>query len=153
MIRQLQPWFENIGKRQIRSPKVYIRDSGLLHTLLGLRTFAALESHPKLGASWEGFVIEQVILAANARSAYYWATQGGAELDLMVDIRGRRCGVEVKYSDAPRLSKSMTTAMHDLRLHKMYVVYPGHQRYSLGSGIEALPLNALLADIQTPRKR
>lgn len=153
MIRQLQPWFENIGKRQIRSPKVYICDSGLLHTLLGLRTFAALESHPKLGASWEGFVIEQVILAAGARNAYYWATQGGAELDLMLDIRGRRCGVEVKYSDAPRLSKSMTTAMYDLRLHKMYVVYPGPQRYSLGSGIEALPLSALLTEIQTPRGR
>ncbi|MHB8473747.1 MAG: ATP-binding protein [Gammaproteobacteria bacterium] len=153
MIRQLQPWFENIGKRQIRSPKVYICDSGLLHTLLGLRTFTTLESHPKLGASWEGFVIEQVILAANARNAYYWATQGGAELDLMLDIRGQRCGVEVKYSDAPRLSKSMITAMHDLRLHRLYVVYPGQQRYPLRSDIEALPLSALLAEIQAPRGR
>ncbi|MHB8745547.1 MAG: DUF4143 domain-containing protein [Gammaproteobacteria bacterium] len=109
--------------------------------------------HPKLGASWEGFVIEQVILAAGARNACYWETQGGAELNLMLDIRGRRCGVEVKYSDAPRLSKSMTTAMHDLRLHTLYVVYPGQQGYPLRSDIEALPLSALLAEIQAPRGR
>lgn len=153
MTRQLQPWFVNIGKRQIRSPKVYIRDAGLLHALLGLRTFVALEGHPKLGASWEGFVLEQVILAAGERNAYFWATQAGAELDLLLNLQGRRYGVEVKYSDAPSLTKSMMIAMSDLRLTRLYVVYPGTERYALGKNIEALPLNALLTEIDVLKKR
>lgn len=153
MTRQLQPWFENVGKRQVRSPKVYIRDTGVLHALLGLRTFAALEGHPKLGTSWEGFVLEQAILAAGERNAYHWATQGGAELDLLLNIQGRRYGVEVKYSDAPSLGKSMTIAMNDLRLSRLYVVYPGTKRYTLGKNIDALPLNALLTEIDTLPKR
>lgn len=151
--RQLQPWFENVGKRQIRSPKIYIRDTGILHTLLGLRSFAALEGHPKLGASWEGFVLEQVILAAGERNAYYWATQGGAELDLLVNLHGRRYGVEIKYSDAPNLTKSMTIAMGDLRLKRLYVVYPGNARYTLGKQVEALSLNTLLAEIEALKSK
>ncbi len=153
MTRQLQPWFENIGKRQVRSPKVYIRDTGLLHALLGLRTFAALEGHPKLGASWEGFVLEQAILAAGERNAYYWATQAGAELDLLLNVHGRRYGVEVKYSDAPSLTKSMKIAFDDLRLSRLYVVYPGSQRYALGKNIEVLPLEAMLIQLDTLTKR
>lgn len=152
MTRQLQPWFENIGKRQVRSPKVYIRDTGILHALLGLRTFAALEGHPKLGASWEGFAIEQVILAAGERNAYYWATQSGAELDLLLDLQGKRYGVEIKYSDAPSLTKSMKIAFDDLHLNRLYVVYPGSQRYALGKNIEALPLEAMLTQLDTLTK-
>ncbi len=152
MTRQLQPWFENVGKRQVRSPKVYIRDTGVLHALLGLRTFAALEGHPKLGASWEGFALEQAILAAGERNAYYWATQGSAELDLLLNIQGRRYGIEIKYSDAPKLGKSMAIAMSDLRLSRLYVVYPGAKRYALSKNVEALPLNALLSEIDTLKK-
>jgi hypothetical protein len=153
MTRQLPPWFENIGKRQIRSPKVYIRDTGILHALLGLRSFAALEGHPKLGASWEGFVLEQAILAAGERNAYYWATQGGAELDLLLNLPGRRYGVEIKYSDAPSLTKSMKIALDDLGLSRLYVVYPGPRRYVLDKRIEALPLADLLAEIEGLRRR
>ena len=147
MVRQLQPWFENISKRQVRSPKIYLRDTGILHALLGFKTFAALESHPKLGASWEGFVIEQIILAAGERNAYYWATQSGAELDLLLFLDGKRYGVEAKYNDAPRLSKSMTSAMETLGLKKLFVAYPGSQRYALAKNIEALSIEELLKEI------
>ena len=149
MVRQLQPWFVNISKRQIRAPKIYIRDSGILHALLGLPSFGALEAHPKLGASWEGYALEQAILAAGERNAYYWATQSGAELDLLLTREGRRYGVEAKYSDAPRATKSMSVAIADLKLHKLHVVYPGSQRYKLGEKIEALPLQDLLAEIES----
>jgi hypothetical protein len=147
LVRQLQPWFVNIGKRQIRAPKIYLRDSGILHTLLGLRDFAALEGHPKLGASWEGFVLEQAILAAGERNAWYWATQAGAELDLLLDLGGRRYGVEVKYGDAPRLTKSMHIAVSDLKLTRLFVVYPGSQRYALARNIDVLPLPDLFVEI------
>ncbi|MBI4192272.1 MAG: ATP-binding protein, partial [Betaproteobacteria bacterium] len=153
MVRQLQPWFENIGKRQIRAPKIYIRDSGVLHALLGLPSFAALEAHPKLGASWEGYALEQAILTAGERNAYYWATQAGAELDLLLSIGGRRYGVEAKYSDAPRTTKSMNVAIDDLGLHKLHVVYPGSQRYALDKKIEVLPLHDSLAEIKSLRGR
>ncbi len=153
VVRELQPWFANVGKRQVRSPKVYIRDSGILHALLGLPGFAALEGHPKLGASWEGFALEQAILAAGERNAYYWATQAGAELDLLLAIRGRRYGVEAKYGDAPSLTRSMNVAMEDLELQKLYVVYPGSRRYALEKKIEVLPLHELLAEIGALRGR
>lgn len=148
MVRQLQPWFENIGKRQVRAPKVYIRDSGILHALLGLQDFAQIEGHPKLGASWEGFVIEQLILLAGERNAWYWATQAGAELDLLLDLGGSRYGVEVKYSDAPGLTKSMKVALEDLKLRRLMVVYPGDKRYSLSADVEVLPLEAALDEIR-----
>lgn len=153
VVRQLQPWLANLGKRQVRSPKVFIRDSGLLHALLGLRNFAALEGHPKLGASWEGFVLEQAILAAGERNAFFWATQAGAELDLLLNIEGRRYGVEVKYADAPTTTRSMRVAIDDLGLRKLFVVYPGSRRYDLDSGIAVLPLGDLLSEIEALRSR
>jgi len=143
MIRQLPPWFENLGKRQVKSPKVYLRDSGVLHTLLGLTTFAELEAHPKLGASWEGFVIEQVLRRTGERDAYFWATPSGAELDLLVFVRGRRIGVEVKYADAPRLTKSMAIAREDLKLDLLLVVYPGDISYALRAGVDVVALRDL----------
>ena len=143
MVRQLPPWFENLGKRQVKAPKVYLRDSGMLHALLGLSTFASLESHPKLGASWEGFVIEQVLRRTGERDAYFWATPSGAELDLLVFVRGRRIGFEVKYSDAPRMTKSMAIAQHDLKLDRLLIVYPGEKSYVLRPGVEVVSIRDL----------
>ena len=151
MVRQLQPWFANVGKRQVRAPKLFIRDSGLLHALLGLGTFAALEGHPKLGASWEGFALEQAILTAGERNAHYWATQAGAELDLLLMLQGRHYGIEAKYSDAPRMTKSMIHATHDLELQRLFVVYPGAQRYALDRKTDVLPLKDLLMELEKLR--
>jgi uncharacterized protein len=144
VVRQLQPWFENLGKRQIKAPKVYVRDSGLLHALLGVASAAALAQHPKIGASWEGFVIEQALAVTGERNAYYWATQSGAELDLLLLRGGKRYGVEVKHADAPRLTKSMAVALHDLGLERLFVVYPGSEAYPLGKRAVALGLPELL---------
>jgi len=143
VLRQLQPWFENLGKRVVKSPKVYVRDSGLLHALLGLPDFPALQGHPKLGASWEGFVIEQILSWAGERNASYWATHSRAELDLMVMAKGKRWGFEVKYQDAPAITKSMRIAMHDLKLERLWVVYPGKMSYPLDDKIECVPLAEL----------
>jgi len=143
MVRILPPWFENISKRQVKSPKVYIRDSGILHGLLQLDTLPALQSHPKLGASWEGFAIEQIIGLLDTRDAYFWATHGGAELDLLVRIGGRQYGFEIKYADAPGKSRSMQVALQDLGLEHLWVVYPGRHEYALDERITALPLEAL----------
>ncbi len=140
MIRILPPWFENLKKRQLKSPKIYVRDSGLLHSLLDLEDRQDLLGHPKLGASWEGFAIEQILTILDTRSAYFWATHGGAELDLMVTIRGKRHGFEFKHSDAPGTTRSMRTAMEDLSLEHLWVVYPGEERYDLDSKITALPI-------------
>lgn len=140
LVRQLQPWFENLGKRQVKAPKVYVRDSGLLHALLGLDSFYALEGHPKLGASWEGFALEQVMHIAEGHEAYFWATHSGAELDLLVHRAGKRWGFEFKYSDAPAMTKSMHIALEDLKLERIFVVYPGQVTYPLHEHAEALPL-------------
>ena len=148
VIRQLSPWFENLGKRQIKAPKVYVRDSGLLHAMLDLRDLAAVRMHPKTGASWEGFVIEQLLRVAGERNAYYWATQSGAELDLLLLLRGRRIGVEVKYSDAPRSTKSMAIARQDLGLDYLYVVYPGSEAYALNERCRVLGLPAAIEAIR-----
>ncbi|MFM9969104.1 MAG: ATP-binding protein [Burkholderiales bacterium] len=148
VIRQLQPWFENLGKRQIKAPKIYVRDSGLLHALLDLHDPAAVVAHPKVGASWEGRVIEELVGIAGERNAYWWATQSGAELDLLLFLRGRRIGVEVKYGDAPRATKSMAVAMQDLRLDRLYVVYPGSECYSLNAHTEVLGLPAAIDAIR-----
>ncbi len=145
MVRQLPPWFENLGKRQVKAPKVYLRDSGLLHELLGISSPGALALHPSSGASWEGFVVEQILRIARPDAAYFWATHGGAELDLLLMHDGRRVGVEIKRADAPRLTPSMTTALRDLRLDRLYVVYPGKRRYPIAERIEAVPLAALTA--------
>jgi predicted AAA+ superfamily ATPase len=140
MVRQLPPWFENLAKRQVKSPKVYVRDSGLLHALLGVRSRRDLENHPKVGASWEGYAIEEILKFLRPDDAYFWATHAGAELDLLLFKRGRRIGVECKRSDAPTLTPSMRTAMQDLRLDELHVVYPGTQRYTLASRIDVVPL-------------
>ena len=140
MVRVLGPWHENLKTRQVRSPKIYIRDSGILHSLLQLRTRDEMLGHPKLGASWEGFAIEQILNRLNTREAYFWATHNGAELDLMVTVGGRRHGFEIKYSDAPRRRRSMRTALADLALDHLWVVYPGSRSYPLDDDITVVPL-------------
>jgi uncharacterized protein len=144
MVRQLQPWHENIGKRQVKAPKIYFRDTGLLHALLDIRTMAQLLTHPRAGASWEGFALEQVLRIAKPHQAFFWATHQGAELDLLMLQGSRKIGVEFKRADAPRVTPSMRIAIEDLKLDELYVVYPGAHRYRLGEGIEAVPLWALL---------
>lgn len=143
MVRILPPWFENISKRQIKSPKIYIRDSGILHGLLQLTALPELQSHPKLGASWEGFVIEQIVRLFDTRDAYFWATHSGAELDLLVRMRGKHYGFEIKYADAPDVSRSMRVALDDLALEHLWVIYPGQHEYPLNERISALPLAGL----------
>ena len=140
MVRQLPPWHENLGKRQVKSPKVYVRDSGLLHALLGVATQRDLEGHPKVGASWEGYAIEEIIKARKPDGAYFWATHSGAELDLLLFVKGKRIGVECKRVDAPTLTASMRIAMTDLKLDELHVVYPGDQQYRLAERVEATPL-------------
>jgi len=154
MVRVLPPWHENLKKRQLKAPKLYVRDSGLLHSLFGLESADDLSGHPKVGASWEGFVIEQLVAATGSRSAYYWATHGGAELDLMLNIRGKRFGFEFKHSDAPEATKSMHTALKDLGLDHLWVVYPGTETYPLADRLTVLPITALPAlttKIQSPQ--
>jgi len=145
MVRQLPPWYENLGKRQVKAPKIYFRDSGLLHALMGVRNEADLLRHPRLGASWEGFALEQVLRLARPSEAYFWATHTGAELDLLMLRYGKRVGVEFKRTDAPRLTPSMTIAKQDLKLDALYVVYPGDRRYVLAEKIEAVPLAQFVA--------
>ena len=140
MVRQLPPWFENLGKRQVKAPKVYVRDSGLLHALLGVSNARDLEHHPKVGASWEGYAVEEVLKAVRPDEAYFWATHQGAELDLLLFKRGRRIGVECKRADAPAMTRSMHIAMEDLKLDELRVVYPGERRYTLSSGVDVIPL-------------
>jgi uncharacterized protein len=144
MVRQLPPWFENIGKRQVKAPKVYVRDSGLLHTLLDISTTRELTLHPKVGASWEGYAIEEVIKALRPEAAYYWATHGGAEIDLLLFRGGRRIGIECKRSDAPTLTPSMRIALDDLKLNELKVVYPGERSYRLAPKVDVVPLRALV---------
>jgi predicted AAA+ superfamily ATPase len=142
--RQLSPWFQNVGKRLVKAPKVYLRDSGILHTLLDIEDRMHLLSHPKLGASWEGFALEQVIrIAAADRDAYYYRTHAGAELDLLLVRRGRRYGFEFKHEDAPKITKSVRIAMGDLALKRLWVVHPGEHRYPLGDRVEAVPLRQI----------
>jgi predicted AAA+ superfamily ATPase len=152
VVRVIEPWFENLGKRQTKAPKVYVRDSGLLHSLLGIADRRSLEGHPKVGASWEGFVIEQLLARRGGIRPYYWRTQGGAELDLLLIHRGQRLGVEVKRSDAPKVTPSMRSAMSDLKLDALYVVYPGRVPYALAERIDVLPLDRAVAAL-TRKKR
>jgi predicted AAA+ superfamily ATPase len=149
VMRQLAPWFENLRKRQVKSPKVYLRDSGLLHSLLGISSFAALEAHPKLGASWEGFAIEHVLGITGDREAYFWCAQSGAELDLLVFYRGKRVGFEFKYADAPVITKSLQIARQDLNLDRVFVVAPGPQSYPLNDWAEVLGIRDLCERIGT----
>lgn len=145
MIRQLLPWHANVGKRQVKSPKVYVRDSGLLHQLLGLGTEKAVFSHPKLGASWEGFVIEQVLAVEPHDDAWFWATHQGAEIDLILRRGDQLLGVECKRTDAPRLTPSIRIALADLGLARVSVIYPGDKRYPIADRVEAVPLRTLAA--------
>lgn len=140
MVRQLPPWFENLGKRQVKAPKVYVRDSGLLHALLGIGGRRDLECHPKVGASWEGYAVEEVIKALRPDDVYYWATHTGAELDLLLFKKGRRIGIECKRADAPTLTPSMRIALADLKLDRLHVVYPGAKRYPLADRVDVVPL-------------
>ena len=140
MVRQLPPWFENLSKRQVRAPKVYVRDTGLLHALLGIANQRDLESHPKVGASWEGYAVEEVLKSFRPDEAYYWATHNGAELDLLLFKNGRRIGVECKRADAPTMTPSMRIALKDLKLDSLYVLYPGERTYSLAKNVEVVPL-------------
>lgn len=144
MVRQLPPWFENLGKRQVKAPKVYVRDSGLLHALLGLGTQRDLEHHPKLGASWEGYAVEEVLKSLRPDEAYFWATHNGAEIDLVLFKGGKRIGVECKRADAPTLTPSMRIALTDLKLDQLIVVYPGERRYRLDKRVEVVPLAELV---------
>ncbi len=149
VVRQLQPWHENISKRQVKSPKIYIMDSGILHTLLGIKSPVDLEKHPKVGDSWEGFVIEQVIRWTGFRKeeCFFWATHGGAELDLLI-VRGReRLGFEVKLTSSPQVSPSMRNAITDLKLKQLYVIHAGEESFQLEQKIEAIALHRLLKDI------
>ena len=140
MVRQLQPWFENLKKRQVKAPKVYVRDSGLLHSLLTLETAEALSGHPKLGASWEGFALEQLLAVAATPDVYFWGTHAGAEIDLLVFRNGKRYGFEMKHTDSPRTTKSMRIAIADLGLESVHVVHPGADSYPLDTNIHALAL-------------
>lgn len=140
MVRQLPPWFENLGKRQVKAPKIYVRDSGLLHALLGIDNRRDLEHHPKVGASWEGYAVEEVLKALRPDDAYYWATHNGAEIDLVLFKKGRRLGIECKRMDAPTLTPSMRIALADLKLDELHVVYPGAKRYALTEKVEVVPL-------------
>ena len=157
MIRQLQPWHANLAKRQIRSPKIYVRDSGLLHSLLGIESQKSLESHPKLGASWEGFAVEQVLALEPHDEAAFWGTHQGAEIDLILRRGDRLFGVECKRTDAPRVTPSIRIALDDLSLERVAIVHPGDRRYPLDDRVEAVPVAALsipgaLFDAR-PRKR
>jgi len=143
MVRQLQPYYANVRKRQVKSPKVYVRDSGLCHQLLGINSEKALFEHPKLGASWEGFVIEQVLLNEPHDEAWFWATHQGAEIDLVLKRGGSLIGIECKRADAPRMTPSIRTALEDLGLDKVAVVYPGMRRYPITDRVEAIPLAEL----------
>ncbi|MDO8880666.1 MAG: ATP-binding protein [Coriobacteriia bacterium] len=143
VVRQLQPHFANLKKRQVKSPKVYVRDSGLLHGLLGIGEPKALLEHPKVGASWEGFAIEQVIATEPHDDAAFWATHQGAEIDLVLYRDGALFGVECKRTDAPKITPSIRVALEDLGLERIAVVYPGTKRYRLSDRVEAVPLQGI----------
>jgi predicted AAA+ superfamily ATPase len=153
VVRQLQPWHENISKRQVRAPKVYIGDSGILHALLGLGSRAELHSHPKVGASWEGFVIQQILhlLAARPEQCFHWSTHSGAELDLLVVSGDRRFGFEVKRAEAPRLTPSMRSAQETLGLTRLHVVHAGSSGYRMAPRITALPAARLTEELRPLR--
>lgn len=145
MVRQLAPWFENLAKRQVKAPKLYLRDTGLLHYLLGIGDATGLWRHPKVGASWEGFALEQALRLLRPDEAYFWGTHNGAELDLLAVLAGQRVGFEFKWVDAPSTSRSMHVALADLALSHLWVVYPGTRRVPLHEAITALPLADLTA--------
>jgi len=143
IIRILAPWFENLKKRQVKSPKIFIRDSGLLHFLLDIEDMRGLRSNPRYGASWEGFAMEQILAVTGDRNIFFWKTQHGAELDLLMIRKNRRIGFEFKCSDAPGITRSMKIAVYDLKLDQLFVVYPGSKSYFLDKNIQVIPVNGL----------
>ena len=143
MVRQLQPWFENVAKRQVKAPKVYLRDTGLLHALLDIHDEGALLAHPRVGASWEGFVIEQILRAVRPSNAWFWAAHGGGELDLLVFDKGRRIGFEVKFNEAPEVTRTMRHVVPLLSLDHLFVVCPGRDAYPVDAHISVLPVRDL----------
>ena len=150
VVSTLKPWHENISKRQVKSPKVYIRDWGLLHTLLDIESRDQLERHPRVGASWEGFLIQQIVQRLNARpdQCFFWATHAGAELDLLVVAHGKRHGFEIKLTDAPGVTASMHSALTDLSLDSLDVVHAGSATYPLSKGVRALAASRILDDLK-----
>ena len=150
VVRVLPPWHENLAKRQIRSPKVYLRDSGLLHALLQLPTLNDVRAHPKLGASWEGFALEEILSHTPGSPAYFWGSHGGAELDLLLFHQGRRVGVELKYADAPGMTRSMHIALEDLKLERLWVAYPGSRTYDVHERVTVTPLSGLVELLSAP---
>jgi len=143
MVRQIQPWYANIKKRQVKAPKIYIRDKGILHSLLGIKSGTDLVRHPGCGSSWEGFVIEEVIRAVEPDDFYYWATHQGAEIDLVLFKGGRSYGVEIKRQDAPAMTPSLRIALEDLKLTRIAVLYPGEKRYALHQKITVVPFSEI----------
>jgi predicted AAA+ superfamily ATPase len=143
MLRILPPWFENLGKRQVKAPKIYLRDSGILHSLLQIADLHAIQGHPKLGASWEGFALEQLLTLLDTRDAYFWATHSGAELDLLVFRGGKRYGFEFKYADAPAMTRSMHIALEDLRLDRLWVIHPGEKSWPAHEKVTVSPLSEI----------
>jgi predicted AAA+ superfamily ATPase len=144
MIRPLQPWFENLGKRQVKSPKIYFRDTGLFHSLLDIPDKHSLLGHSKVGASWEGFVLEQALLRIlHPNTAYFWGTCAGAEFDLVFQFKGNRYGIEIKFDEATHLTPSMRIAAAELSLDHLWIVYPGRETYPVTKNITALSLKNL----------
>lgn len=150
VVRQIQPWYENISKRQVKAPKVYLADSGILHTLLNMRTMDDIEGHPKMGASWEGFVIDQIIrhLKAQPEECYFWATHAGAELDLLIVHGSKRYGFEIKRTSSPRITPSMRNAISDLKLQHLDIIHAGDATFPLEKHIRAVAITRLLDDLQ-----
>lgn len=155
VVSTLKPWHENLSKRQVKSPKIYVRDQGLLHTLLDIETKVQLDRHPRVGASWEGFAIQQIVehLGARPDQCYFWATHGGAELGLLVIAGGRRHGFEIKLTDAPGVTASMHAALTDLRLDSLDVVCTSKSTYALAPRIRAIPLSRLGLDVAPLRRK
>jgi predicted AAA+ superfamily ATPase len=145
MVRRLQPWHANLGKRLVKTPKIYFRDSGVFHALQGVRDLPSLLTHPKLGASWEGFALEETIHAVGPDAAWFYAVHSGAELDLFLQVGGRRLGVEFKRHDAPEITRSMQVALRDLDLHELWVIYPGEREFDLGERIRVRPLASVVS--------
>lgn len=150
MVRIFTPWFANLKKRQLRAPKIYLRDSGILHALLEIDSSDSLFGHPKIGASFEGFVIEQLIDALDSESVYYWATHTGAELDALITIEGKPYGIECKFNDSPGTTRSMRVAIEDLNLAHLWIVYPGNQEYQLDEKITAVPVQHIRDLVKSP---
>lgn len=147
LVRQLKPWFANVGKRQVKSPKLYIRDSGVLHYFLGAENRRALLVNPRMGASWEGFVIEEILKAVPHDDAFFWATQNQAEIDLVLLRKGKLVGIECKRTDTPRLTPSMRNALRDLPLDHIWVIHPGTRSVRLDKKVTALSLEQLLRQL------